>query len=97
MLFVLADWQRGTVGVDFELVRAVHNQALMISAGMPEVTGSADLDSVHHQLTLIRTAMGDVRRASTEPDALPKAELTELELALWALGLARHLTQRRVL
>ena len=47
MLFVLADWQRGTVGVDFELVRAVHNQALMISAGMPEVTGSADLDSAH--------------------------------------------------
>lgn len=97
MLFELTAWQRGTAGVDIKLVQAVHSQALMVSAGMPEVTGPADLGSVHHQLALIRSAVGDVRQASASPDALPAAGLTEMELALWVLGLARHLTQRRVL
>lgn len=90
MVFHQEDWQVAVSGVDPNIIRGVLIAALELSEDLPVDPDDSEVSGLPGYVETLQHALTSLRFASSAPDRLPDRECSDLELALWAIGLTHH-------
>lgn len=95
MIFNVPSWRDAIRDLPAELVTPVELAALDVSSHAScRSRGGADPAPISEYIDRLRAALRCMIARSPDPHGLPNPDLGALELTLWALGLAFHLTRR---
>ena len=95
MIFNVPSWRDAIRDLPADLVTSVELAALEVSSHAPcQSRGGADPAPISEYIDRLREALRCMIARSPDPRGLPNPDLGVLELTLWALGLAFHLTRR---
>lgn len=90
MLFNEHDWRVAVSGVNQKIVDNVRQAAVELSEDLPIEPDESEVAGLPGYVETLQTALSYLRQASPAPDRLPDPACSDLELALWAIGLTHH-------